>query len=74
MARDCSVTEPKATAVNLTILVSDQNDNSPKFSAAEYTVHIPDGTKPGKLFLFNNYIFSKLVTLKCGLSLKRNLS
>lgn len=45
VAQDCSVTEPKATAVNLTINVLDDNDNFPQFSDMEYTVFVPDNTR-----------------------------
>lgn len=48
VAQDCSVTEPRATAVNLTVTVTDDNDNAPQFASAGYTVHIPDRTMPGK--------------------------
>ncbi|GJQ86646.1 ft [Trypoxylus dichotomus] len=51
MAQDCSPTEPRATAVNLTISVIDENDNSPTFSSAEYNVYIPDNTRTGQ-FVF----------------------
>lgn len=50
-AKDSSVTEPRWTTVNLTINILDDNDNSPKFSKAEYTVFIPDGTRSGQ-FVF----------------------
>lgn len=45
MAQDSSTTEPRATAVNLTIIVNDENDNSPSFSSTKYEVHISDHTK-----------------------------
>lgn len=51
MAQDCSATEPRATAVNLTILVLDQNDNSPIFSLTKYEVYVSDRTKMGQ-FVF----------------------
>ncbi|XP_014251864.1 cadherin-related tumor suppressor [Cimex lectularius] len=51
VAKDCSLTDPKATAVNLTIIVSDDNDNSPTFSSATYDINIPNFTKPGQ-FVF----------------------
>lgn len=50
VARDCSATEPRATAVNLTIIVSDENDNSPQFQTSTYTVYIPDKILPGRTF------------------------
>ncbi|KAK6636221.1 hypothetical protein RUM43_009879 [Polyplax serrata] len=51
VAQDCSPTEPRATAVNLTINVLDDNDNSPKFDRSEYTVYVPDNTPIGQ-FVF----------------------
>ncbi|KAL1509863.1 hypothetical protein ABEB36_004537 [Hypothenemus hampei] len=45
IAQDCSATEPKASAVNLTIRVLDENDNSPTFSSTKYEVYISDQTK-----------------------------
>lgn len=48
VAQDSSVTEPRATAVNLTVIVVDENDNDPVFSASKYTVHVPAGTSAGK--------------------------
>jgi protocadherin Fat 4 len=50
VARDSSLTDPKATAVNLTITVTDQNDNAPVFTTSSYTVHIRDGTQPGMIY------------------------
>lgn len=49
VAQDCSVTEPRATAVNLTVTVTDENDNAPQFPTTSYEVHIPDHTSPGEL-------------------------
>uniref|UniRef100_A0A182F4L6 Protocadherin-16 n=1 Tax=Anopheles albimanus TaxID=7167 RepID=A0A182F4L6_ANOAL len=51
IAGDSSPTEPRATAVNLTIVVQDLNDNSPAFGAATFHVTIPDRIKPGQ-FVF----------------------
>ncbi|KYB27849.1 cadherin-related tumor suppressor [Tribolium castaneum] len=51
MAQDCSATEPRAAAVNLTITVTDENDNSPSFSSTKYEVNISDKTKAGE-FVF----------------------
>ncbi|KAL1139777.1 hypothetical protein AAG570_006754, partial [Ranatra chinensis] len=51
VAHDCSLTEPKAKAVNLTITVTDENDNAPVFETTSYTVHVPDRTQPGQ-FVF----------------------
>jgi len=45
VAQDCSNTDPRATAVNLTISVLDENDNPPRFSSSRYTTHVPDGTR-----------------------------
>jgi hypothetical protein len=47
VAQDSSVTEPRASAVNLTITVLDENDNAPHFSSERYIVHVPDRTQPG---------------------------
>ncbi|XP_046802630.1 cadherin-related tumor suppressor isoform X1 [Lucilia cuprina] len=44
MAQDSSATEPRATAVNLTISVQDVNDNMPRFEANQYHINIPDKT------------------------------
>jgi protocadherin Fat 4 len=51
MAQDCSATEPRAAAVNLTIVVTDENDNSPTFTSTKYEVYISDKTKAGQ-FVF----------------------
>ncbi|XP_031340977.1 cadherin-related tumor suppressor [Photinus pyralis] len=51
MAQDCSPTEPRAAAVNLTITVSDENDNSPVFSSPSFEIYIADNTKAGQ-FVF----------------------
>lgn len=45
IAQDRSPTEPRATAVNLTITILDENDNSPIFSSSKYEVYISDKTK-----------------------------
>lgn len=47
VAQDSSPTEPRASAVNLTIFVTDVNDNPPHFSSPRYTAYIPGATKPG---------------------------
>lgn len=47
VAQDSSVTEPRASAVNLTITVLDENDNAPHFSSESYVIHVPDRTQPG---------------------------
>lgn len=64
VAQDCSVTDPKGTAVNLTVTVTDENDNAPQFPSARYTVHVPDHTQPGKYI--NTY------TLCCVHSMLQN--
>lgn len=51
MAQDSSPTEPKATAVNLTIVVSDENDNSPTFKQSSFNVNVPDLIEAGQ-FVF----------------------
>ncbi|KAI8035371.1 hypothetical protein M5D96_011814 [Drosophila gunungcola] len=51
MAQDSSITEPRATSVNLTISVSDVNDNVPKFDASHYNVAVPDRISTGE-FVF----------------------
>lgn len=48
VAQDCSITDPRATAVNLTITIEDENDSTPKFSANQITVYIPDRIQPGQ--------------------------
>jgi hypothetical protein len=52
VAQDSSVTEPRASAVNLTITVLDENDNAPHFSSESYIVHVPDRTQPGTCKLY----------------------
>lgn len=51
MAQDSSTTEPRATAVNLTIVVADVNDNSPIFEHSTFNVNVPDRIKAGQ-FVF----------------------
>lgn len=51
MAQDSSPTEPKATTVNLTIVVSDENDNSPMFKQSSFNVNVPDLIEAGQ-FVF----------------------
>ncbi|CAD6998022.1 unnamed protein product [Ceratitis capitata] len=51
MAQDSSATEPRASAVNLTITVLDVNDNTPSFNAASFNVNVPDRIKAGE-FVF----------------------
>lgn len=47
VAQDSSPTEPRASAVNLTIQIKDLNDNAPRFTSSRYTVYVPDSTMPG---------------------------
>lgn len=51
MAQDSSATEPRATTVNLTITISDVNDNSPIFEHTSFNVNVPDRIKSGQ-FVF----------------------
>lgn len=51
IAQDSSVTEPRATAVNLTVNILDDNDNYPRFDSSQYTVYVPDKTGPDE-FVF----------------------
>lgn len=51
MAQDSSGTEPRASAVNLTINIIDMNDNSPVFEFSNFNVNIPDRVKVGQ-FVF----------------------
>ncbi|KAH8237858.1 hypothetical protein KR032_003993 [Drosophila birchii] len=51
MAQDSSVTEPRASSVNLTISIADVNDNVPKFDASSYHVAVPDRISTGE-FVF----------------------
>ncbi|XP_034473872.1 cadherin-related tumor suppressor [Drosophila innubila] len=53
MAQDSSITEPRATSVNLTIIVGDTNDNMPKFEAATFNVVVPDKIHIGE-FVFGD--------------------
>jgi protocadherin Fat 4 len=61
VAQDSSVTEPRASAVNLTVTVLDENDNAPHFSSERYIVHIPDHTQPG-MYNLNN--FARFITVQ----------
>lgn len=51
MAQDSSVTEPRAATVNLTIKISDANDNAPTYSKSAFIVNVPDNIKAGE-FIF----------------------
>jgi len=61
VAQDSSVTEPRASAVNLTVTVLDENDNAPHFSSERYIVLIPDHTQPGT---YNLNSFECFVTVQ----------
>lgn len=65
VAQDSSVTEPRASAVNLTVTILDENDNAPHFSSERYVVHIPDHTQPGthNLNNFTGFITVHLLQL-----------
>lgn len=65
MAQDCSPTEPRASAVNLTISVLDENDNSPVFQSSNYEVYISDMRKAGE-FVFG----AKATDIDVGLNSK----
>ncbi|XP_044747791.1 cadherin-related tumor suppressor [Coccinella septempunctata] len=56
VAQDCSTTDPKAAAVNLTIIVLDENDNSPSFPSSEYEIYISDKTRK------NHFVFGAQAT------------
>lgn len=60
IAQDCSLTEPRAAAVNLTIDVLDENDNSPVFAFGKYEVS-SDEMDPlsAQLFFTNKQICRK---------------
>ncbi|SPP79093.1 blast:Cadherin-related tumor suppressor [Drosophila guanche] len=51
MAQDSSITEPRASSVNLTITVSDVNDNEPTFESGSYSTAVPDRIAAGE-FVF----------------------
>lgn len=51
LAQDSSTTQPRQSTVNLTVIVSDQNDNSPVFEATSFNINLPDGLKRGQ-FVF----------------------
>lgn len=65
MAQDSSATEPRAAAVNFTIIVVDVNDNSPTFEQSTFTVNIPDRIKTGQ-FVFG----AKATDLDSGVNSK----
>ncbi|XP_072938698.1 cadherin-related tumor suppressor [Epargyreus clarus] len=51
MAQDSSTTDPRTATANVTIIVEDENDNTPTFSQTEYEVYISERTVPGD-FIF----------------------
>ncbi|CRL00705.1 CLUMA_CG013962, isoform A [Clunio marinus] len=65
MAQDSSATEPRATAVNFTVIVLDINDNSPTFENSAITVSIPDRIKTGQ-FVYG----AKAIDLDDGINSK----
>ena len=50
-ASDSSPSNPRMTTVNVTITVTDVNDNAPTFSKELYTVYVPDNIQAGQ-FVF----------------------
>lgn len=51
VAQDSSVTEPKASTVNLLINVLDENDNAPVFADTQLTVYVADRIQPGNFLI-----------------------
>ncbi|XP_045494732.1 cadherin-related tumor suppressor [Colias croceus] len=51
MAQDSSTTDPRTATANVTIVVDDENDNTPSFSQTVYEVFISEKTKA------NDFIF-----------------
>lgn len=47
MAQDSSTTDPRTATTNLTIIVEDENDNTPTFANPAYEAHISDRTAKG---------------------------
>lgn len=47
MAQDSSTTDPRTATANLTIVVEDENDNTPTFSKPVYETHISERTVKG---------------------------
>ncbi|KAJ8730776.1 hypothetical protein PYW08_002189 [Mythimna loreyi] len=47
MAQDSSTTDPRTATANLTIIVDDENDNTPTFAHPVYEAHISDRTVKG---------------------------
>lgn len=66
VAQDSSPTEPKAAAVNLTITVTDLNDNAPRFASPRYTAYVPDSTGKGACSLSSFRLF-KIYVYTLGL-------
>lgn len=56
MAQDSSTTDPRTVTANLTIVVEDENDNTPVFPQAVYEVYISERTIPG------NFVFGVKAT------------
>lgn len=51
MAQDSSTTDPRTATANVTIVVEDENDNTPVFPRSIYETYISDRTLPGD-FIF----------------------
>ncbi|XP_045523939.1 cadherin-related tumor suppressor isoform X1 [Pieris brassicae] len=51
MAQDSSTTDPRTATANVTIIVDDENDNTPTFTQKTYEVFICEKTKP------NDFVF-----------------
>lgn len=51
VAQDSSLTEPKASIANLTVIANDVNDNYPIFSTSQSIIYISDKTQSGQ-FIF----------------------
>lgn len=47
MAQDSSTTDPRTATSNLTVIVEDENDNTPTFAHPVYETHISDRTVKG---------------------------
>lgn len=67
MAQDSSTTDPRTATANLTIIVEDENDNTPSFPQTMYEVYISERTMPG------DFIFGvKAKDIDIGLNKKIN--
>ncbi|GBP49666.1 Cadherin-related tumor suppressor [Eumeta japonica] len=51
MAQDCSTTDPRTATANVTIIIEDENDNTPTFPYPIYETYIPEKTMTGD-FIF----------------------